>query len=801
MNMIKNIRKVKILGANFDNETEFDFFNPHENNKVKTIKATLVYGKNGSGKSTIAKAFRKISGEEIDTITSAVALDDSDIILPSNQEDQKRIFVFDEDYIDRNVRLKEDHLETIVMLGHAADLTDRIVEAEEEMKSAKQNRDKQEALYKEYCNPLDVKSPLFYIERMVDALKGDDNWAGRNRLILGNKHNSPVKKDTYKAFVGVNPSKPKSDLIVEFKKRLNDLEIAQSGTAAIVDEVPKLDDCYTSFNSLVLQQLLSKVIEEPILSEREKYLLSLVQEGKAQDISERVKIFSNTATAICPYCFQTITPKHKESLIESIQKVLNDEVTLHQGELKDYLLKEIDIDLNKYEKLLGCELCKSLILEINSIININNENINNKMGNPFEAISVHSNEYSALVSTLEESLNALEIERQEYNKSVVKTTEIVSDLNRINNEITNYDIADLAKQFEKQIEEYHIHKEANEKYTSIFNEKKRRMEELEAERRDIKIAIDSINACMKYIFFTEDRLKLEYIDGNYKLLSNGKNVRPCDVSVGERNIIALSYFFTSILEGQEETLAYDDEYLLVIDDPVSSYDIENRIGILSFLKYKIEMFLSGNENTKALIMTHDLKTFYDIHKILEEIVDTCKKKGYEHSPKFNKFELFNRRLIDFYNRRQEYTELLKRIYEYATDESNNQEIVIGNIMRQVLEAFATFEYKKGIESISTDENILKLLPEPEFVSYYKNLMYRLVLHGGSHKEEQVKTMSDFKFFDIITESEKKRTARDILCFIYLLNERHLLEHLEGCVDVEQRMLKWKEEIKSNAVNL
>jgi hypothetical protein len=30
---------------------------------------------------------------------------------------------------------------------------------------------------------------------------------------------------------------------------------------------------------------------------------------------------------------------------------------------------------------------------------------------------------------------------------------------------------------------------------------------------------------------------------------------------------------------------------------------------------------------QTLVMTHDLKTFYDINKVFEEIVDTCKLKG------------------------------------------------------------------------------------------------------------------------------------------------------------------------------
>lgn len=144
------------------------------------------------------------------------------------------------------------------------------------------------------------------------------------------------------------------------------------------------------------------------------------------------------------------------------------------------------------------------------------------------------------------------------------------------------------------------------------------------------------------------------------------------------------------------------------------------------------------------------------------------------------------KLLGAINNRQEYIEILESIYKYASGNADEYELIIGNVMCQVLEAFSTFEYKKGIEAISTDTQILGLLPEPEYVSYYKNLMYRLVLHGGSHKEEQIKIMNDFNFFSLISKVEKQRTAKDILCFIYLLNERHLLEHLKSVEMLRQR---------------
>lgn len=121
-------------------------------------------------------------------------------------------------------------------------------------------------------------------------------------------------------------------------------------------------------------------------------------------------------------------------------------------------------------------------------------------------------------------------------------------------------------------------------------------------------------------------------------------------------------------------------------------------------------------------------------------------------------------------------------------------------MRQTLEAFSTFEFKKGIDKISTDDDVLSLLGRAEYGVYFKNLMYRLVLHGGSHKEDQVKSMKDLNFFTLISDQEKKRTAKDILCFIYLLNKAHLLSHLKDAdSDAEAKLDSWCEDILRRSV--
>lgn len=63
--MLKDISKLKVTGAIFSEENELNLFDSSEE---KYVKGTLLYGRNGTGKSTIAKAFRILSGEDISTI-------------------------------------------------------------------------------------------------------------------------------------------------------------------------------------------------------------------------------------------------------------------------------------------------------------------------------------------------------------------------------------------------------------------------------------------------------------------------------------------------------------------------------------------------------------------------------------------------------------------------------------------------------------------------------------------------------------------------------------------------------------
>lgn len=628
------------------------------------------------------------------------------------------------------------------------------------------------------------------------ALQGDDCWAGRDKLIKGNRQNTSVHNDTYKHLVPFSTSKTRDQLIVEFNETLKSLREAQQGNATISSSISTFNIHYDEEK---IMRLLKMKIEKPELTEREHYLLELAQTGNTSQLNRMVTIFSNKNVCACPVCMQPVSEEYKQNLVQSVQKVLSKAVEEHQESLRQFIMDEIEFNFSPFIKLANTDLCSKLLLEFNAAIKYNNLVIQSKIDDPYTPCEQQLQPISTLLTRLNVAFDKLECERIEYNKEITATKPIVDYLTKINNQIAHFDIQDSYLRYLACAAQA---KKEQEKLVELQNASartKHRLDELEAMQKNVQVAVSIINNNLNYIFFSNTRFKIDYRNGNYILLSNGKSVRPSQVSQGERNIIGLCYFFASILQNQEESSGYTKEYLLVIDDPVSSFDIENKTGIMSFLRYQLGKFLLGNKDTRAIIMTHDLPTYYDSEKIFKELTAASETICGE-KPVYRLYELKNQKLVTFsYNKRQEYSELIKIVYNYALGNATEYELVIGNIMRQMLEAFSTFQYKKGFDDISTDQSILALLPEDVYKTYFENLMYRLILNNGSHRLEQTQSMSDMYFFTVISDSEKQRTAKEILCFIYLLNKNHLLSHLEGCTDIESNLQHWCNDIKNSCL--
>ena len=745
----------------------------------------LIYGRNGAGKSTLAKAFRNLRGDDADGITSSSLVDQAGTPLTLSEEERKSIYVFDEDYINQKIKIKGDKLESIIMLGEQADIDDKIHELEAEQKQAEETLSKAKEEYSRFTDPESTDNPNFYMTNAKNLLK--HRWAPKRKEILNLAGIPNVKEDKVSQLATSVPDSQEEQTRKEYDEKYNLLNSLRRNEChplpVPVPGIPPVDEKH-------IIALLSKKVEKPELSERDNRLVQLIFSETTEQIKKTKEVFLNPEVSECPFCYQPITQDYKAHILEIIKAKLNKDVEEHIQELDNAHIKPLDIDFSVYyaaDKAL-CDECKTQLISLNDRISFCNENLKAKINETSSPIFLSDigldNAYLLLLT----SIQTLKDKVDQYNQGIDKETEIQRQVSDLNDAIAFYEIQ---KDYTLYLQKKNNMKTADNKVKSAENEIGRirhEIETLEQKKEQITIAVDIINSHLRYIFLDKDRLEIKCQDNKYVIKSRGRSVRPDAISVGERNIIALCYFFADMFNGKEEKKQYANETLVVIDDPVSSFDIDNRIGIISFLNRQFRMLLTGNENTRVVLMSHDLQTIDDIGKAFNAI---NKPKNWKSSTlllKNNKLEPQNNIL-------NEYQSLIDIVYDYANGIPNGNELTIGNTTRRVAEAFTTFEYKGGIDELLAPE-VLNAIHDDTLRDYFEGRLAKILLHGSSHMEDRIKTLTNPGFTAQFSEQDKQNTARDIICLLYLLNKPHMSAYLDKKSDFETTIEQWCEDIRT-----
>ncbi|MBP3604458.1 MAG: AAA family ATPase [Lachnospiraceae bacterium] len=778
------MKKIKFTGGFFEQDTELKLIDGSDN-------ISLIYGKNGSGKSTVAKAIAKAKGIDVSDIASAKLYDQDD----NEILDTSIVHVFNEDYINNRVKICSDGLNAIVLLGELGEIEENIKKVKTEIHKEEENIKKQEEVCAKYKKVDSPESPQYFKMKINMGISGDSHWAEREKVINNGKRNASVNESVIASILATKIVHTEAELKKTFHEKMELLTQVRKNQAVKISNTTQLE---ISVNILELSDLLKKQLQKPELSEREKYLLALVEQGRSNQLESMKNTFRSEKISFCPFCLQTVDKNYKLNLLHSIELVLSKEVDEHKEKLKKFLRQEIAFDFGQYkvlesDNLVSCE--KNLIDINNEIIRINGI-IQSKIDNPYLPIEEFGTCLELLIEKYEEARKRLQEEIEQYNSVLSNTQRLVCDLQEINKELARIEVNVLYDSYLKLTD---LEQKDELKMSEIrkkLHEAKNKLDYYNNRKKNIDIAVGLINKSLRYVFFSKERLEIRVEKDKYRLYSNGLPVKPNNVSVGERNIIALCYFFTELITNQEIKDGYSKKIILVIDDPVSSFDFENKVGIMSLLKSKFTQIIFDNKESRIVVLTHDMQCMFDLQKIAEKICAEYKVKSNGNKITYKGSELRNKKLIEFnYKSRHEYSELMKLVYDYALGEKDGLENIIGNIMRRVLEAFSTFLYKKGIDEISFDPSILGTIENEECIEYFKNLMYRLVLNGESHMLERTKALEDNEYLEFMSAEAKERTSKEILSFMYLLNKQHVLAHLAEKRGVQENLECWCEEIK------
>ena len=672
--MIEEIKWISIKGKCFENAEELVLF-PNSLDRI-----SIIYGRNGSGKTTISEGFSSIQKNKSGNVTVKL-FNQCDKEISVKPDD---IFVFNEDYISNNMHIEDDGLNAIVLFDDQINIQNKIDECNELVERARieYNEALNEQLKCEVTHDpliLDLKW-----NKILEKLQ--NGWAKRNAEIKGYKYVLKVDDCIARKICNLKATESINELIYLYKKMTKDLE-------------------------------------------------------KARMMPESCR---NAISIDCDRIISGIQEPHTTALL--------------------------DADFSAYSFLdeqLVCLLNKQIrkLVKANYIHEQLKERFSSK-----ELVTVKIDKHKLYINKL---IKRLETERS---KACLRTDEVdglVKKLQEINMKIAHLEVESLIEERKSQIGKENDAESKTHMAEMKLERCKGQLEYYENLMSCTSVAVDAINKALQYVFFSKDRLSIEFQNGKYYLKSRGKNVSPKAVSVGERNIISLCYFFLNAMHKQKVKKVYAEEAFFVLDDPISSLDFENRVGIISYLRYQINLILNKNPNSKILILSHDLNTVFDLKNAAENIIVDGQGENKKHVAVR---ELRNSKLREI-KKIDEYDELLDMVYSFAKGE-NDDRLLVGNAMRRVLEAFLTFLFHESITKVSLNKDVSNLLGDDS--TYFENLMHRLVLHGESHYKDRVNSLyDDLNFSQYISDDEMRRTAKDALCFMYIIAPYHVKARLNS----------------------
>ncbi|WP_418968677.1 AAA family ATPase [Alloscardovia omnicolens] len=730
--------------------------------KSPALRASIIFGHNGSGKSTVAREIESIktgkgSGYFYNSDNQRLDLDDAD---------RARIRVFSEDYIESKIRINDDGLEAFAMLGEQVEAADAIKKINKEIREI---NDKNEMLTKEINDLSSGENSPEELEKKAKSAAREGGWNSRAEEVDGKKPNLTDKR--WDEICNVEPTQPREFLEKEFNDRLTEYKKASEAGDNYLPRLSPIE--VEQYDETRILELLSKRVEDPTLSDREKRILEIVQNGNQKLIEMSAETFSNPDTDACPMCQREISAVEKASIIDSVRKVLSKEVDEFKEELRSALLQEITQQSvsEQVSTTLGTDLLKAEQKVIN-LVKSYNDLIAERESNIYSPKTIDCLGLSEAIHALNEVIKHINEEVGLINKAIDEKEEIRTTLLGLSNAIAAADASSMNKQREDAIRALDNAKDSKEKNNDTLKALVESKAAQEARMQSVDIAVDVINAYLASVYFDSKKFRLSPEGNKYKIMSNGHPVKPNDVSTGERNILALCYFFSEGGKNRARNHEDDDPQYLVLDDPISSFDMENRVGVCSLIRERFEHLLKANAESRITIMTHDGGVVEELTNIFSDINVDFDGKKIEAV-----FELRGRSSEPRVNNSNEYTILLRRAYDFASaeDVDPNESYVIGNILRRVLEGYSTFNYRIGMSRLSRDPDLCERLGvQLPFLEY---TMYSLAFNDASHMEKRVKAFNPTNSFERYSDEEKKKCAQCVMVILDKLDRVHLKKQL------------------------
>lgn len=729
------------------------------NSGTRTGRKAILFGSNGAGKTTLGTSIESTFKEEyIRYLDNQGAEVTEPSLIP------ELVNVFNEGSIHNIAQFGSDGLGAIVLLGEQIETEENLRRQQVKLTNA--------ITHKENCDSLHKTSAARkgeLLKAIEKILKSEHGWSVRQKQI---------RKLSTKSRVAMNDIMPQLYRIdnlsnsISLEERLEqfDKDLESFLTESTTGEVQTITCSEIDFGKL--QEIADACAKTEDANHSDNLETSIIPPRIAaskKSLQEAKTWFESLESSKCPKCYQEIDHDHRSQVIELIDFHLSALDETPSLKIPSYSFPVFDYSPGDYEGLnLELEAINSSIKELTEEIDKFESLISTKIDSPGTIVSIDVDQIRRKHDAYRQSISDANENIAEFNQRVKSAL-----ANRRRLEEANIEIAAL--ELKEELEGYAWAELVNNSANEQFKKAEHLVGSIQSEIRDLESATnntldaaDRVNHYLSLVFYNRNRLYISAGENHYAVYSKGERVSPSQLSTGEKNIIALCYFFVSINSGLPVKKFFSTAQLVIVDDPVSSFDGDNKYGVFSFLVAIFREILNANSENKIIVMTHDFTLSKDFERAFNNIPG-------ESSP-VQRYMNGDLSLLKT-GEADVYLSILHSVYGFASltnDKLASEPMLAANAPRRLVEAFFYFLSGENVSDFTVADSIIGVVRkrEPSLVDYFKNSMLRLYLHPESHSAEQVSS-GNFTLTPSFNSSEVRRMCRDVLVLIDIESPAHI----------------------------
>ena len=758
--MITSIDKLEKLGI-------------YKDIRTKTIadfkRYNLIYGWNGSGKSTFSRLFRVIGEENVPEnfagLKYTITVDGNRYSERDKLPTTTNIAVFNEDFMNENIEWNGT-IKSILLLD------------EVNIETVKKYNQLKIELYGEE----DRKGLIFSVEDEEKNLAKEEAEIQKILTNIGKvvKNNYQLLDTTDSYYLNYDKRKVQH-LIENEVTPLTDLDILNSDELerAIKQAKPIKKDAISILINKVELDLIEGLIEQTKELLGRKVASKIIEELRENvDIANWVEtglgIHKSKGLNKCAFCGAEI----KQIRMEELEAYFNNALNCLKQEIEqciqtwkgytierqpeytnkalyyDEFVAEISQLNEKYE-----DVFTLLDERIKGILSL----LESKKNSPFEEQVWQENNTLDIINSFNELCKKYSSIISKHNK---KTENFELETKNIKKKIERHYVREqiITTGYDNKKKEYADKSKLLQSKKETLRDKTSEFNRLENQLSNETLGAEEFNEKLqKFLGYDEIKLKFDENQKGYKIYRN-EIEEAINLSEGEKTAIAFIYFVIKLKENGRKI----QDCTLVIDDPISSFDSNKLFSAYAYMKSECEaakqiFVLTHNYNFYSLILGWFNKK--------SEKVDGKKEPAFSLYRIENKIENEQRVALlcdggESMKQATEYDYVFYTVYSMKDSTLSKKEIIFcGNVCRRLVESFLSFKFPKQRSDLAALLNVALPGKENDIV---RERIYKFV-NVYSHD----KKINVFEELDTdILDGNSQMVINDILNMMQRLDRVH-----------------------------